>query len=196
VSIFARAEQNLYQIRCKVTQLPVFVENKGVKADDPAYWERINELDNLKSQLSLVIRDLVNAQLQLDVQQRNIPPSVRGQARQDMRYRIGQRKAEAFGLMLEAQKVLSLVEDLSVRNGLIDADEGAEDLIKMGFQLYDQLSTHAGQEKLVDPTQSHISPAEMSGSPEQAMLAVFMSLHALISYLKKRKRDSSDGNKA
>jgi hypothetical protein len=171
-----------------VTQLPVFVEGKGVKVDDPAYWRRIDELDTLKMQLAIVIRDLNSAQNQFDVQQKNIPPSIRGQNRSDVKYRIGQRKAEAFGLLLEAQKVQSLVDELCAKNGMIDAEEGAEDLIGSGAKLFEQL-THTKQEQIVSPQQgTHISAADLSASPEQALIGVFMTVHALISYLRKRKK--------
>lgn len=188
MAIFSQVRMNLFQIRSKLTSQPVFLKNSGAAVDDPGYTKGVEELDSLRQQLLLLIRDLTSTQNRLAVQRSNIPPSVRGDDRRAMQWGLGQQQSEAADLMRQALDLQKLIEKLIRKNGTLTLNDGADNLSQMLGSTYANLTTGQQDAGIGQPWLDHVSQPHADVLPEHAILGVYVMLRVLIYLLTKGKK--------
>lgn len=177
----------LYRIRGKLIEHPVFARQSGVPVDDSARSKELEELDDLATQLRLVLRELHNRSNLLTARRQglwNIDPQDRFRARDSIR---GQAD-ELDDVLALASEVQELLEDLIRKSGLISEGEIAKGIGELIEKLYHE--AHAqGEVHGVPDTLSYTSPgpSHFAGSVEGVGLLVFVALRAYI-YASKRKK--------
>ncbi|HEX8710750.1 MAG TPA: hypothetical protein VF730_02670 [Terracidiphilus sp.] len=175
----------LYRIRARLVAHPVFTRGTGVPVNDPSHFEELEELEKLKDQLHLVMRELNNRSNLLEVRSRNlwnVPQKDRFRARASIRSHTDE-TAEVFAL---AREVRELLEDLMEKSGRISQGELADGLGKFIEKLHHEGHTHsevAGNHGL---SYSKAQPHEHAGSIEGVTILIFALLQAWV-HVNKRK---------
>jgi hypothetical protein len=179
---------HLLKIRQALVGHPVFARGSGVPVDDPAYVREADELERLSDSLDLLVRNIRNHQHLLSARERglwNIP--------RDQRYgpasSIAQQHAEVQRLLVTANELRRLLDDLLRRNAKISEGDIADKVGEFIKQWYERAHV-SHQASLVghNPgTPSYLPPGQFEASPEAATIAVYAALRALAYFMKKRK---------
>lgn len=179
----------LYRIRARLVEHPVFTRQTGVPVSDPSYNTEREELEKLKDQLGLVLRELNNRSNLLEVRTRNlwnIPQTERFRARASIRSHTD----ETDEVLALAREVRDLLQDLMQKSGRISQGELADGIGKFIEKLHHEGHTHsevAGNHGL---SYTKVQPNEHAGSLEGVTILVFALLQAWL-HVSKRK----DGTK-
>ena len=179
----------LWGIRNRLTSRPDFLHRTGSSVDEPGHFAELRELDKLKDQLGLVLRELNNRANLLEVRKRNlwnISPQDRFRARSSIRSQTD----DLNDVLALANDVKSMLDDMFLDSGLISKEDAAKGLGEWIQHIYHQ-AHEAGE--LLDShhhsTYTSLQPDHFAGSVEGVTLAIYVSLQ-VVSYLAKRVSES------
>ena len=179
----------LYRIRGKLIEHPVFTRGHGVPVDDSAHNKELEELEDLATQLRLVLRELRNRSNLLTARRQglwNIDPQDRFRARDSIRSQAD----ELDDVLALAYEVQELLEDLLRKSGLVSEGEIAKGIGELIEKLYHEAHEHGEVHGAPDGlSYTSPSPNHFAGSVEGVGLLVFVALRAFI-YASKKKKSS------
>jgi hypothetical protein len=185
----------LYRIRAKLIEHPVFTRGRGVPIDDSAHSKELEELDDLSSQLRLVLRELHNRSNLLNARRQglwNIDPQDRFRARDSIRSQADQ----LDDVLALAHDVQELLEDLLRKSGLVSEGEIAKGIGELIEKLYHEAHEHGEVNGAPDGlSYTSPSPNHFAGSVEGVGLLIFVALRAFI-YASKQKKSRKAQPKA
>ena len=186
----------LLRIRSHLLANPVSTRGTGTPVDDPAYPRELEELDLLRQQLELVVRDLNSEANLLGVREQSLKKMSRKMSPDD-RYRatasVHGRQSELEELLRLANDLKALLEDLLMKSGLIGEGEIAQGIGEFVEKMHQTMQSHGEIEQLTNgPALFPAAKSQFGGSLEAVTIFVFAALRVLV-YL--RKRGERSGNK-
>jgi hypothetical protein len=179
----------LYRIRARLVEHPVFTRQTGVPVNDPSYNTEREELEKLKDQLGLALRELNNRSNLLEVCNRNlwnVPQKERFRARASLRSHT----EETDEVLALAREVRDLLEDLMQKSGRINQGELADGIGQFVEKLHHEGHTHSEIPGNHGRSYTRVQSNEHAGSVEGVTILVFALLQAWL-HVSKRK----DGDK-
>ena len=186
----------LLRIRSHLLANPVSTRGTGTPVDDPAHPRELEELDLLRQQLELVVRDLNSEANLLGVREQSLKKMSRKMSPDD-RYRatasVHGRQSELEELLRLANDLKALLEDLLMKSGLIGEGEIAQGIGEFVEKMHQTMQSHGEIEQLTNgPALFPAAKSQFGGSLEAVTIFVFAALRVLV-YL--RKRGERSGNK-
>lgn len=176
----------LWSIRSKLTSRPDFLRRTGSSIDEPGHFAELRELDELNSQLGLVLRELNNRANLLEVRRRNlwnISPQDRFRARSSVRSQTD----DLNDVLALARDVKSMLDDMLLDSGLISKEEAAKGLGEWIEHMYHQ-AHEAGELQDSHHHSTYINPNQHAGSVEGVTIAIYITLQ-VVSSVARRMRE-------
>jgi hypothetical protein len=167
MSKLAAAANELLAIRIAVLKLDVFVKRSGVPQDDPAYASNIEKLQSLLDRVDRLIPTLSHT---------------RGAS---LAF-----KAEEDRLKQTAGQLRRLLEDLMKKNGLLSPLDGGGAMLDNLQQRNEQIRSlqETAQTLSHPPGMSYLPLGHLAVTPEGSVMAVAVTLGALLLALKRKKK--------